>query len=147
VERGVWRGWRVEHTTALVFFAFMLMQKIYSPQYTLWLAAFALIANWETWTIAVLSLMGLTDYGNAIIHIALLQQHQPFVHWYEHHISPLAQGQRLLTTLVVSATMAHPTTMPTTPDRPTSASAPRELRSPEESQRPPIRTAGLCSFQ
>lgn len=107
----IWRGHRTEHVTALVFFVFMLMQKVYSPQYTLWLAVFALVADWDLWTLAALSLMGLAAYGNAVTHIALVQQRQHFVHWYNSHISGLAQCERLMTILaVLLATAARPVT-------------------------------------
>jgi len=101
------KGARVIHVAAVVFFVFMLMQKVNSPQYTLWLVAFALMADWEPWTIAVLSMMGLTDYANSVIHIALVQQHATFVRWYELQIYPLDQGLRLLTTLIVAVAVLH----------------------------------------
>lgn len=103
----IWRGARVAHVAASVFFVCMLMQKVYSPQYTLWLVAFALIADWEPWAIGVLSIVGLVDYANAVIHIALVARHASFVHWDENHIFPLNQGLRLLTTLIVGLLMTY----------------------------------------
>jgi hypothetical protein len=103
----IWRGARVAHVAALVFYVFMLMEKVYSPQYTLWLVAYALLAGWEPWTIAVLSLMGLTDYANAAIHIQLVGHHSTLLRWYEQHIYNSNQGLRLTTMLVVAAAMAY----------------------------------------
>jgi len=102
-----WRGVRIAHVTAVLFFAFMVLQKVNSPQYTLWLVAFALIADWEAWAIGILSIMGLTDYANAVVHIALVGQHSNFVGWYEHQIYPLDQGLRLLVTLTVGVLMTY----------------------------------------
>jgi len=103
----IWRGAKVADVAVAVFCVFMLLQKVYSPQYTLWVAAFALIAGWDLWAICALSMMGLTDYASAVIHIALVQRHSSFVFWYQNQIMPLDQGLRLLTTLAVAIAMAH----------------------------------------
>jgi uncharacterized membrane protein len=103
----VWRSARVAHVAALVFFVFMLIEKVYSPQYTLWLVMFALIAGWELWTIAVLSVMGLVDYADAAVHIKLVNHHSTLLHWYDHHIYDANQGLRLMTILVVALAMAY----------------------------------------
>jgi uncharacterized membrane protein len=97
----VWRGASVAHVAAVVFFVFMLIEKVYSPQYTLWLVAFALIAEWEAWTIGVLSVVGLVDYANAAVHIALVTHRSSLLRWYEHHIYNSNQGLRSMTILVV----------------------------------------------
>jgi uncharacterized membrane protein len=103
----VWRAAGVVHVAALVFFVFMLIEKVYSPQYTLWLVVFALLAGWELWAIAVLSVMGLVDYANAAVHIELVNRHSTLLHWYDHHIYDANQGLRLMTMLVVAVGMAY----------------------------------------
>lgn len=105
----IWRGAWVAHVAAVVFFVFMLMEKVYSPQYTLWLVVFALIAEWEPWTIAVLSVMGLVDYANAAVHIALVAHHSSLLRWYDQHIYNSNQGLRLMTILVVTAVTLYRT--------------------------------------
>jgi hypothetical protein len=102
----VWRRQPLGHIAALVFFVFMTMQKIYSPQYTLWLLAYALVAGWEPWAIGVLSLMGLGCYANAVIHISLVAHHPATERWFDSYIGPAQQGERLLTTLAVAFTAA-----------------------------------------
>jgi hypothetical protein len=102
----VWRRHKLEHVVALVFFLFMLMQKVYSPQYALWLLAYAVIADWEVWTVALLSLMGIVGYTNAVIAIQLIaQHHRVFAGWYQLHIFPLDHALRMLTTLGVGLGM------------------------------------------
>jgi uncharacterized membrane protein len=103
----VWRGAPVAHVAALVFFAFMAIEKVYSPQYTLWLVAFAVLAGWELWTIALLSVMGLVDYANAAVHIKLVTHHSTLLHWYEHHIYDANQGLRLTTIVLVAVGMGY----------------------------------------
>jgi hypothetical protein len=103
----VWRGAHVAHVAALVFFVFMLLEKVYSPQYTLWLAVFALIAGWDLWTIVLLSVMGLVDYADAAVHIQLVAHHSTLLHWYEHHIYNSDQGLRLTTMLVTGGAMLY----------------------------------------
>lgn len=98
----IWRRHELAHVAALTFFCFMLMQKVYSPQYTLWLLAYAVMADWEPWTVALLSLMGIVGYTNAVIAIQLVaQHHRDFAGWYQQHIFPLDHALRLLTTLGV----------------------------------------------
>ena len=70
-------------------------------------AAFALIAGWDTWTIALLSVMGLVDYVDAAVHIQLVAHHSSLLHWYEHHIYNANQGLRLMAMLLVAAAMLY----------------------------------------
>ncbi len=103
----VWRGAATQHVAALVFFAFMEMQKIYSPQYTLWLVAFALLAGWEVWALVVLSLLGLMSYANAAIHIEVVHHGRSMLSWYDARIGPAEQGVRLVTIAGVALGAAH----------------------------------------
>jgi hypothetical protein len=41
---------------------FLLLNKVYSPQYTLWLFVMALVAEWPIWTLLLLTVAGLVDY-------------------------------------------------------------------------------------
>ncbi len=60
--RAVLRGMPPEGAAALAFAAFLLVNKVYSPQYMLWMVVMALIAGWPGWTIIFLSVSGLFDY-------------------------------------------------------------------------------------
>lgn len=102
----IFRGTRTIEVACLFFFLFMLLQKVYSPQYTLWLVAFALLAEWDFWTLVLLSMMGLTEYGVAVVHIALVAHRSSFVVWFGDHIVPLNKGFRLASIAAVALAMA-----------------------------------------
>jgi uncharacterized membrane protein len=60
--RAVWRGGTVERAAIITFVVFLLLNKVYSPQYTLWLFVMALLAEWPIWTLVLLTVAGLVDY-------------------------------------------------------------------------------------
>jgi hypothetical protein len=101
-----WRGARVDRVAALVFLVFMVMEKVYSPQYTLWVLIYALLAEWELWTIVALALIGLVDDGAAAVHIALVHDQAPNARaWYDRNMAPREQGFRLFGLVVCGAAM------------------------------------------
>lgn len=104
----IWRGARVAHVAALVFLWFMVMEKVYSPQYTLWILVYALLADWDLWTIVALTMIGLIDYASAAVHIELVHsspQTPTTLSWYEQHIMYWQQGLRLLSSLAIGSAM------------------------------------------
>ncbi len=60
--RAVLRGGSFERAAVITFVVFLLLNKVYSPQYTLWLFVMALVAEWPIWTLVVLTVAGLVDY-------------------------------------------------------------------------------------
>jgi hypothetical protein len=60
--RAVLRGGSVERAAIITFVVFLLLNKVYSPQYTLWLFVMALVAEWPIWTLVLLTIAGLVDY-------------------------------------------------------------------------------------
>jgi hypothetical protein len=102
----IWRGVRVGHVAALVFLVFMVFNKVYSPQYTLWVLVYALIAEWDLWTIVALSLVGLVDDATAAVRIALVHDHAPrALAWFDATIVPREQAFRLLGMIVPGGAM------------------------------------------
>lgn len=91
----VWRGVGPVQVAAVAFCIFLLMQKVYSPQYTLWLIPLALLAEWELWTIAALSLVGLSDYSSAAVNNYLRMKSQAITNWYATHMEPFNKDVRL----------------------------------------------------
>ena len=104
----IWRGARITHVTAFVFLVFMVMEKVYSPQYTLWVFVFALLADWDVWALVALSLIGLTQDAAAATSIALNHGHPatPAVtlSWFRENILRREQGLRLFGFVVLGVT-------------------------------------------
>jgi hypothetical protein len=63
--RNVLRGGSVPRAAAFSFAVFLMVNKVFSPQYMLWLLVFALVAEWPAWTAWVLAGGGIADYLNA----------------------------------------------------------------------------------
>ncbi|MCL5446119.1 MAG: glycosyltransferase 87 family protein [Actinobacteria bacterium] len=87
-----------------LFAVFLVVNKVYSPQYTLWMFLFAIIAEWPAWTAWLLAAGGLIDYYNSFTILFLASDHSPSFAWYFHHIFPLGSDARyatLIATLVV----------------------------------------------
>ncbi|MHB1988850.1 MAG: hypothetical protein ACYCSF_12865 [Acidimicrobiales bacterium] len=97
-----WRGVAPARIAAVVFAVFLLMQKVYSPQYTLWLIPFALMAEWEFWTVVALSMVGLSNYSSAAVNIYLRSHGPRAAQWFARNIEPLNRDLRLSVILVVA---------------------------------------------
>ncbi|MHB8262863.1 MAG: glycosyltransferase 87 family protein [Acidimicrobiales bacterium] len=94
----------VTSSAAGLFAVFLLVNKVYSPQYTLWMLVFAIIAEWPAWTAWLLAAGGLIDYYNSFTTLYMTGFHGPQVSWYFQHIFPLGNDARyavLLATLAV----------------------------------------------
>ena len=87
-----------------LFTVFLLVNKVYSPQYTLWILVFAIIAEWPAWTAWLLAAGGLIDYYNSFTVLFLASDHSPSFSWYFRYIFPLGSDARyaaLIATLAV----------------------------------------------
>ncbi len=93
-------GWRVGRglspyqAAALVFLMFLIVNKVYSPQYTLWMVGFACVAEWPVWSIVVLSVAGLIDYVNSFTVLKLVSQGTGA--WYAGNVFPFGIAVRYL---------------------------------------------------
>ncbi len=93
-------GWRVGRgmspyeAAAVVFAVFLIVNKVYSPQYTVWMVAFAMVAAWPVWSVAVLSMAGLMDYVNSFTVLKLMNQGTGG--WYAEHVFPWGIAARYL---------------------------------------------------
>ena len=61
--RAVAHGARTRVVVAAVFGVFFVVNKVFSPQYMLWMLVSAVVAEWPVWTLGVLTLGGLVDFG------------------------------------------------------------------------------------
>lgn len=100
----MWRvrqGDQVAHATALTFTVFLFVNKVYSPQYTLWLMVFAILAEWPVWTYVLMTMIGLVDYVNSFTLLHLYNIKSPSARWYNARVFPLGLLLRYLGLVVV----------------------------------------------
>lgn len=88
------RGMGAELAASVAFAGFLIVNKDFSPQYMLWLMVFALIANWPAWTIAILSVVGLIDYANAIASLNWSYVSLNAFRWYASTVDPSEVAMR-----------------------------------------------------
>jgi hypothetical protein len=82
LARQVLHGATPAFAAAASFATLMLVNKVFSPQYMLWVLVFALIAEWPGWTLAVITMAGLLDFADAMITLHLVSTHDPGFGWY-----------------------------------------------------------------
>ena len=97
----VYQGGRVVDAAALTFTVFLFFNKVYSPQYTLWVFVLAILAEWPVWTTIIISLAGLADYVNSFSVLYLLTSKSPSTGWYVGHVFYVGVAYRYITLAVV----------------------------------------------
>ena len=70
------RGLGPRAATAIVLVAFFSLNKVWSPQYMLWIFGMACVAEWPPWTLAVLSASGLVDWVNLYLMLPSQKLHR-----------------------------------------------------------------------
>lgn len=87
----VGRGWDPARAAAAVFAGWMIVNKVFSPQYMLWVLAFGVLAEWPLWSLAVVTLGGIVDdlnsFGSLAVH-ALYPPTNPLREWVRHRLFP-----------------------------------------------------------
>ncbi|NMP24069.1 glycosyltransferase 87 family protein [Sulfobacillus harzensis] len=108
----VYRGARSIDAAAATFTIFLFVNKVYSPQYTLWVLVFAVLAEWPVWTYGALTLMGILDYLNSFTMLELYTARSSSTMWYANHLFSLGLAYRYLTLLAtgVGGWMRRPMT-------------------------------------
>lgn len=85
----VWRGMAPAQAAAFTFALLLLLNKVYSPQYMLWMLVFAILAEWPPAALVALTTAGLVDYVNSFSMLHLVATHSPAESWYFGEIFPL----------------------------------------------------------
>ena len=67
------RGLGPRAATAIVLVAFFTVNKVWSPQYILWIYAMACAAEWPLWTLVVVTGTGLLDWLNGYLALGFMQ--------------------------------------------------------------------------
>lgn len=94
--RRVLRGMAPMTAAAWVFLTFFLVNKVFSPQYMLWMFAAALLADWPGPALAALTLGGVIDYVNSFTALYLMQEGARSAAWYAAEVYPLGLAARYL---------------------------------------------------
>jgi hypothetical protein len=92
----VLRGVPVATAAAAALAFMMLMNKVFSPQYMLWVFVFGLLAGWPGWTLASVTAAGLADYANAMITLHFVSIHARVFAWYFRTVFPLNRALRMV---------------------------------------------------
>jgi hypothetical protein len=96
-----YRGGRVVDAAAITFTVFLFFNKVYSPQYTLWVFVLAILAEWPIWSYLAITLMGIFDYVNSFTVLYLLSSKQGSAGWYVGHVFEPGVLFRYITLAVV----------------------------------------------
>jgi hypothetical protein len=86
--RPVLRGRSPIAAAAMAFAVLSLVNKVYSPQYMLWLFVFGILAEWPVWSLIVMSGAGFVDYGDAMMALYLSHTHSPAFSWFFRRVYP-----------------------------------------------------------
>jgi hypothetical protein len=74
---GIGRGWDPARAAAAVFTGWMIANKVFSPQYMLWVLAFGVLAEWPLSALALVTLGGLADDANSFGSLAVHSLYPP----------------------------------------------------------------------
>ena len=84
----VLRGSSPVAAAAITFAVLLLVNKVYSPQYMLWLFVFGVIAEWPMWSVVLMSVAGLVDYADAMMTLYLSHTHSAAFLWFFQTLYP-----------------------------------------------------------
>jgi len=82
----VWRGGPLLSAMALTMLVFFFVNKVYSPQYTLWVLVFLMLASWPSWLYGLLGAMGTLDYFNSFVMLHFSEKLGKVDSWYYHMV-------------------------------------------------------------
>lgn len=113
----VFKGVSAVSGAAMLFAVFLFVNKVFSPQYMIWMMAYAVLAEWPVGAYAVLALGGIVDYLNSFSVLFLLSTHSTAGRWYAQHLFPLGLLVRY-SSLVAAAVWAKWPGLTWDPDAP-----------------------------
>ena len=68
-------GWSAPAASATVLAVFFLVNKVYSPQYMLWMVTSAVIAGWPIGALGLLTVGGIVDWAGSLLGIWAAHDH------------------------------------------------------------------------
>lgn len=118
----VYQGAPAMPAAAKLFALFLMINKVYSPQYMLWMLALAVMAEWPVASYALLAAGGLADYLNSMVILHFLRTRSPALAWYGQRIFPLGLAVRY-GSLLIATLIAPKTALPAAAVQPLSQKA------------------------
>jgi hypothetical protein len=71
-----------EFAAGAAFAWWMLFNKVFSPQYMLWVLIYGIIAGWSSLMVALISAAGLADFSSSFIALYLSKEHSRAYGWF-----------------------------------------------------------------
>ena len=85
--------------SAIAFGTFLVVNKVFSPQYMLWFLVLAILAEWPAWTYGAMAVAGLIDYVNSMTILHYMYPHSNALGWYAYRLFPVGLAVRYITLL------------------------------------------------
>ncbi len=95
----VWHGGSVTAASAIAFGTFLVVNKVFSPQYMLWFLVLAILAEWPAWTYGAMAVAGLIDYVNSMTILHYMYPHSNALGWYAYRLFPVGLAVRYIALL------------------------------------------------
>jgi uncharacterized membrane protein len=80
------RNGGAEFAAGAAFAWWMLFNKVFSPQYMLWVLIFAIIAGWSSLMVALISAAGLADFSSSFTTLYLSKTHSHAYGWWMYQV-------------------------------------------------------------
>ncbi len=112
-----------EFAAGAAFAWWMLFNKVFSPQYMLWVLIYAIIAGWSSLMVALISAAGLADFSSSFITLYLAKTHSHAYGWWMYRVFYQERAFRLASIAIALAASVWGTVVSSNRSRPVEASA------------------------
>jgi uncharacterized membrane protein len=92
-----------EFAAGAAFAWWMLFNKVFSPQYMLWVLIYAIIAGWSSLMVALISAAGLADFSSSFITLYLSKTHSHALGWWMYRVFYQERAFRLASIAIALA--------------------------------------------
>jgi len=89
------RNGGAEFAAAAAFAWWMLFNKVFSPQYMLWVLAYAILAGWSSLMVGLISAAGLADFSSSFTTLYLSKTNSHAYGWWMYRVFYQERGFRL----------------------------------------------------
>ncbi|MGA3353006.1 MAG: glycosyltransferase 87 family protein [Acidimicrobiales bacterium] len=118
-----------EFAAAAAFAWWMLFNKVFSPQYMLWVLIYAIIAGWSSLMVALISAAGLADFSSSFVALYLSKTHSHAFGWWMYRVFYQERAFRLASITIALAASVWGNIVKPDRSRPISSGATAEMSS------------------